>query len=163
VTRAVRSLAALALAAVLVTGCAKRSHGWIVAGVGLAATAASSVAVASCYEEGCGSVVLLLLPSGALLISGVIGALTASSPDAKLPPDTAAPASEPDPEAVSLTARARMAADAGQCDGVQRMQPRVQRADPAYYQEVFLADPVIARCLAQTQPPAPAPAPAPTP
>jgi hypothetical protein len=153
VTRAVRSLAALALTAVLVTGCAKRSHGLIVAGVGLAATVASSIAVASCYEDGCGSVVLLLVPSGALLVSGVIGALTAAPAETQVPPPTTAPASEPDPEAVSLTARARMAADAGQCDGVRRMQPRVERADPAYYQEVFLADPAIARCLT----PVPAP------
>jgi hypothetical protein len=150
VNRVARSAAVIVVCtAMLVGGCAKRSHGLIVAGVGLAATVATGLAIRSCSDEGCGGgVVLALLPSGALLVSGALGAATAPCPEHERVVSVGAGAPpEPDRPGVVLTARARIDAEAGRCDSVARLATHVEQADPGYYRTVFLTDRAIARCL----------------
>jgi hypothetical protein len=127
------------------TGCAKRSHGIAVAAVGLGLTVASGLAINSCADDGCGAVVYTLVPSIAILAFGTVGALTASSSRSLVVP--VAPEHIEDPDAVALTARARVAAQRGDCTEVVQLAERVELADPEYYASAFRADPRLARCL----------------
>jgi hypothetical protein len=144
-----RSCAALACVTLLATttGCAKRSHGIAVAAVGLGLTVASGLAINSCSgdDEGCGAVIYSLVPSIAILAFGTVGALTANSQRSLTIP--VAPEHVEDPDAVALTARARVAAQGGDCTEVVKLAERVELADPEYYATTFRADPRLTRCL----------------
>ncbi len=54
---------------------------------------------------------------------------------------------EPNPEVIQLTESARSVARAGRCHSVDVIRDRVRELDPVYFNDVFLRDPVIARCV----------------
>jgi hypothetical protein len=159
-----RAAIVVACLSFLSLSCAKRSHGLIVAGIGLAGVIATGIAIKKCDEEGgCDSIILLAPVPVAVTLGGVLGAVTARSSTASVtlpppeplpPPTVGGDGSNPDinepagdDQAVRLTQQARAAAAGGECDRVRNLAPRVEVADAAYYRAVFLSDLAIVRCL----------------
>jgi len=56
----------------------------------------------------------------------------------------------PEPHAVQLTEKARVAAKAGRCEVVAKYDPQVHDLDGLYYETVFQTDPAIEACLDMT-------------